>query len=219
MSHSKLKTVLKENRGLFVFVVLLVCFRSAIADWNYVPTGSMEPTILPGDEVFVNKMAYDIRLPLTHISLHHRADPERGDIITFESEKADKRLVKRVIGVPGDEILLLQNRLFINGQAASYRQSAAKYDVLIASEQWGDLSHPVQYERQLISPLSDFGPVSVPEDYLLVLGDNRDNSADSRVYGLVPRSEVTGKVLRVIASLDIDDHFIPRKDRFFYKLP
>jgi len=218
MNAMSLKKWLTEYRGLMLFIVLMICFRSAIADWNFVPTGSMEPTILPGDEVFVNKMAYDIRLPLTSISIWRLADPVAGDIVTFESEAADKRMVKRVIGVPGDQVSLFQNRLYINEQPADYIDPVETGSFIRAIEQFNQTQHTVQIERGLGGPLQSFGPVEVPQDYLLVLGDNRDHSADSRVYGLIPRQEVTGKVLRVIASLDMDDYYKPRSNRFFHPL-
>ena len=214
----KLKYFLKEYRGLFLFAVLIICFRSAIADWNYVPSGSMEPTILPGDEVFVNKMAYDVRLPLTSISLWRHAEPDPGDIVTFQSRAADKRLVKRVIGVPGDEISLYQNRLFVNGQAADYINQQRNNSKTVFTETFKDVEHAVQIELDHDLPHQSFSPMIVPEGFLLVLGDNRDHSADSRVYGLVPRNELTGKVVRVIASLDINDYYKPRPERFFYPL-
>ncbi|MCJ8303996.1 signal peptidase I, partial [Shewanella sp.] len=93
--------LLKQNRSFLLFMILMLVFRSAVADWNSVPTGSMKPTILEGDRLLVNKMAYDIRVPFTHLSLVRIADPARGEIIIFDSVKADKKLVKRVIGVPG----------------------------------------------------------------------------------------------------------------------
>jgi len=87
-----------EYRGFAVFIVLMLIFRSALADWNVVPTGSMKPTILEGDRILVNKLAYDFKVPLTHIALYKFADPGRGDIVVFESKAADTRLVKQVDG-------------------------------------------------------------------------------------------------------------------------
>ena len=110
----------KEYKSLLVFISLLLVFRSAVADWNDVPTGSMKPTIVEGDRIFINKMAYDIRVPFTHISLVKLAEPQPNDIIIFDSVASDKRLVKRVIGVPGDKISMRNNQLFINGQAIAY---------------------------------------------------------------------------------------------------
>src|SRR5258708_31927955 len=92
----------REYRGFALFIILMIIFRSALADWNVVPTGSMKPTILEGDRILVNKLAYDFRVPLTHIALYRFADPSRGDIVVFDSRAADTRLVKRVIGLPCD---------------------------------------------------------------------------------------------------------------------
>jgi len=112
--------IIRNNRGFLFFILLLFCFRSTIADWNYVPSGSMEPSILIGDRVFVNKMAYDYRIPFTHFSLYRRANPNRGDIIVFDSKRAGLRLIKRVIGIPGDRISMVNNQLIINGRPAKY---------------------------------------------------------------------------------------------------
>jgi len=86
------------NKLFFIVIALMFAFRSAVADWNTVPTGSMLPTIVQGDRILVNKVAYDIRVPFTNISLVQLADPARGDIVIFDSHVADERLVKRVIG-------------------------------------------------------------------------------------------------------------------------
>ncbi|MEW8316063.1 MAG: signal peptidase I [Candidatus Thiodiazotropha endolucinida] len=87
--RQRLLSLWNGNRSFIIFVVLLLTFRSVIADWNVVPTGSMKPTILEGDRILVNKMAYDLRLPFTHISLLKRGDPARGEIVIFDSEAAD----------------------------------------------------------------------------------------------------------------------------------
>ncbi len=111
----------QNYKSLLLFLVLMALFRSAIADWNDVPTGSMNPTIIEGDRILVNKLAYDLRIPFTHVSLLKLGDPESGDIIIFDSEVSDLRLVKRVIGVPGDVISMNDNVLSINGQKLSYQ--------------------------------------------------------------------------------------------------
>ena len=99
--NEKLKHFMREYRMLFLFICLMAVFRSSLADWNSVPTGSMKPTIIEGDRIFVDKLAYDFKVPFTDISLYHIADPRRSDIVIFNSKAADKRLVKRVIGLPG----------------------------------------------------------------------------------------------------------------------
>lgn len=209
---------LKENRGLILLVILMVAFRSAIADWNTVPTGSMKPTIVEGDRIFVNKLAYDLNLPLTHVSLHHISDPHRGDIVVFDSAAADKRLVKRVIGLPGDTLELRNNKLIINGKAARYSRTRQVREYLMTTEFLGGVKHQIKLDPLNQTPYSNFGPVTVPEGFYFMLGDNRDHSADSRYYGLIPRNEIVGKADKVILSLDYDNYYIPRDDRFLHDL-
>jgi signal peptidase I len=217
----RLSNLWKENKSLFVFICLMLVFRSAVADWSDVPTGSMKPTIVEGDRIFVNKMAYDIRLPFTHISLVKLAEPQTNDIIIFDSVASDKRLVKRVIGVPGDKIAMKDNKLLINGQAISYQHTSTEkpntnnhYD---NTETINGHSHNIR-TNNVASRLANFNPVTVPEGHFLVLGDNRDNSADSRVIGFVPRNEIVGRSSKVVFSLNYDNNYIPRSDRFFHSL-
>ena len=213
-----LRKVWREYRGLAVFLVLMAIFRSALADWNVVPTGSMKPTIVEGDRILVNKLAYDLKIPLTHISLHRFADPMRGDIVVFDSRAAATRLVKRVIGLPGDTVQMRDNRLTINGIAARYSGIEYEPDATFAIESYLNMSHRIELAPAGASRFSTFGPVTVPRDHYLVLGDNRDNSADSRYYGFIPRDEIVGNAKTIVLSLDYDDYYIPRTDRFFRPL-
>src|SRR5450755_3383604 len=105
----------QQLRGIVFIVVLFAAFRSAIADWNDVPTGSMIPTILEGDRIFVNKLAYDLKAPFTTTHLFTWANPNRGEVVVFFSPSDGVRLVKRVIAIPGDVVELRDNRLFLNG--------------------------------------------------------------------------------------------------------
>jgi len=210
----------KENKSLFIFIGLMLVFRSAVADWSDVPTGSMKPTIVEGDRIFVNKMAYDIRLPFTHISLVKLAEPQTNDIIIFDSVASDKRLVKRVIGVPGDKIAMKNNKLFINGHTVNYQKSSKSnlsnyfHDV---AETINGQAHHIR-TNNMASQLANFDEVIVPTGQYLVLGDNRDNSADSRVIGFVPRNEIVGSSSKVVFSLDYDNYYLPRNERFFHSL-
>ena len=208
----------REYRGFALFVLLMIIFRSALADWNVVPTGSMKPTILEGDRILVNKLAYDLRIPLTHISLYRFADPRRGDIVIFDSTAADTRLVKRVIGLPGDTVEMRYNRLIINGIEAAYSNIEDVADATFAIESYLNTSHRIELAPTGVNRFGTFGPVKVPKDRYLVLGDNRDNSADSRVYGFIPRDEIIGNAKTIVLSLDYDDYYIPRVDRFFRAL-
>jgi len=209
---------LKDSKGFFVFIILMFVFRSGIADWNVVPTGSMKPTILEGDRILVNKMAYDIRVPFTHISLLKRSDPERGDIVVFDSAQSDKRLVKRVIGVPGDIVEMKNNVLTINGHTLHYRNVTLSSDNIKKVEDLPGNKHLIQIKEAGNRYFSTFKAVTVPENHYLVLGDNRDNSADSRVIGFVPRDEIIGRSRSVVLSLNYDNYYMPRSDRFFHSL-
>ena len=208
----------REYRGFALFIVLMIIFRSALADWNVVPTGSMKPTILEGDRILVNKLAYDFKIPLTQISIYKVADPKRGDVVVFDSKLADTRLVKRVIGLPGDTVEMRDNRLTINGIDAQYFAVEYSDDAIFAIESYLGMSHRIELARTGKSRLSTFGPVKVPKDRNLVLGDNRDNSADSRVYGFIPRNEIVGNARTIVISLNYDHYYIPRVDRFLREL-
>ncbi|TPG07284.1 signal peptidase I [Rhodanobacter glycinis] len=212
---------LARNKGFITFMLCMIMFRSAVADWNVVPTGSMQPTIEIGDRIFVDKAAYDLRLPLTHISLLHLADPLRGDIVVLDSHTANERLVKRVIGLPGDVVAMHGNVLTINGRAASYAsgiysgihddlQNPARYEI----ERYGAMHHAIRLSVNWPSPASNFGPVKVPPNQYLLLGDDRDNSMDSRYFGFFPRSEIVGRTRHLVASLDPEHHYLPRNERF-----
>ena len=205
----------RAYRGFTLFIFLMIIFRSALADWNVVPTGSMKPTILEGDRILVNKLAYDFKIPLTHISIYKFADPKRGDIVIFDSKLADTRLVKRVIGLPGDTVEMRDNRLTINGIEVQYSNVEYEGDAIFAMESYLGMSHRIELARTGGSRFNTFGPVKVPKDRYLVLGDNRDNSADSRVYGFIPRDEIVGSARTVVLSLNYDHYYIPRADRFF----
>jgi len=218
LMKNRLMKLWQEYRSLVLFVVLMIIFRSALADWNTVPTGSMKPTILEGDRIFVNKLAYDLKVPLTHISIFKFADPKRGDIVVFDSKAADTRLVKRVIGLPGDIVEMQDNRLRINGIEARYSNVEYTADAIFAIESYVGMTHRIELAPTGVSYFSSFGPVQVPPGHYLVLGDNRDNSADSRVRGFIPRGEIVGEARTVVLSVNYDRYYLPRMDRFFRDL-
>ncbi len=172
----------------------------------------MRPTIIEGDRLLVNKMAYDIRVPFTTISLLKISDPQRGDVALFDSEVSGKLLVKRVVGLPGDVIAMRNNRLTINGQPLGYSADGA--DVI---EHLPDAAHHVRWLRRQ-SAYGSFSEVEVPAGHYLMLGDNRDNSADSRAIGFVPRIEFVGRSRAIAFSLDYENFFLPRRERFFRPL-
>ena len=207
----------------------MLIFRSAIADWNHVPSSSMLPSILVGDRVIVNKLAYDLRIPFTFIRVTQWADPERSDIVTFESPKDGRLMIKRVIGLPGDTISLRENRLSINGQMADYTTETNRF---LPEELVRPLSHtqiiretalgqkrPIMlFKQKPVWVATSFDPVTVPNGYYLMLGDNRDNSGDYRVIGFVPRAAILGRASSVAFSFDVDNYYLPRSDRLMRSL-
>ena len=205
----------KTNKLFVLFILLMSVFRSAVADWYTVPTGSMKPTIKEGDRIIVNKMAYDLRLPFSQISLLNTGEPQRGEIVVFESKAANNRLIKRMIGLPGDVIAMKNEKLFINGKPVSYQITQQNTQQLFATEQVDAINHIVRIDKSESDQLSSFGPITVPQGHYLVLGDNRRNSADSRVYGFVPRHELKGKATAIAFSLNYDNYYLPRDNRFF----
>lgn len=213
--NQKAKQLFKENWGFALFVLLLFASRSSFADWYVVPTGSMQPTIVEGDRIFVDKMAYRLEVPFTGIVIAETGQPQRGDIVVFNSEKADDRLVKRLIGEPGDRIAMQNNRLFINGKQVDYHR--VDNHPYRATENLPGIEHLVQFVP-VTQAADNFSEVVVPEGHYLVLGDNRNNSVDSRFYGFVPAHEIQGKALNVILSLDPENYYLPRTERSFTPL-
>ena len=207
-------------RGLLILIVVMGAFRSAVADWNDVPSGSMKPTILEGDRIVVNRIAYDLKVPFTTWRLARWATPQRGDVVVLRSPADRKRLVKRIVGLPGDLLELRDNRLLVDGRPARVEllaregESHGEPPGVLAREQLDTLDHRIQIIPGALAPRS-FGPVRVPEAHYFVMGDNRDQSADSRFFGFVAEDAILGRVAGVAASVDLDHHFKPRWDRFF----
>jgi signal peptidase I len=213
------KKVLNEIRVFLAMLLVVSSLRSALADWNDVPTGSMKPTIEEGDRVVVNKLAYDLKVPFTTLELFKWGDPQRGDIVVLFSPADGTRLVKRVVGVPGDRIEMRENQLFVNEHAAKWKEIGSEEDTeqgssLVVEENLAGRTHQVMFTPQ-IPAVRSFGPVTVPAGRYFVMGDNRDNSNDSRFIGLIERRRIVGKATAVAFSFDRAHHFAPRFDRFF----
>lgn len=218
----------REWRGFLFFFGLMLVFRSAVADYMYVPSGSMNPTLLDGDRIMVNKHAYGWRLPLTLVHLTEGESPRRGDIVVFESPRDGVTLVKRVIGLPGDRVEMVDDRLMINGAAVSYSAVPESVGAQMLAEFRNaphelSMEHLPGHEHDIMvlprrAAMRDFGPVIVPEGSYWVMGDNRDDSADSRYIGPVPLRYFVGRATGVMFSLNADDHWLPRSGRWFTSL-
>ena len=196
-----MKKLWVENRGFILFLFLFGLFRTAIADWSPIPSGSMRPSLLEGDMVLVNRVAYDLKIPLTDIALTRIDEPRIGDIVVFYSPKDDTRLIKRLVALPGDTVEMRQGVLIINGEAAQYSdavqvQEAVDEQLVLPAlrmrEHLGKRDSTVQWLPGVQS-LRSMAAFRVPEGHYWMMGDNRDNSLDSRFWGFVPEANIVGK--------------------------
>ncbi|MDB4969920.1 MAG: signal peptidase [Myxococcales bacterium] len=198
-----------ESIGGVVFIALLL--RSFVVEAYQIPSGSMIPTLQVGDHIWVNKMIYGLRIPFTEVKLAtHWREPKRGEIVVFtHPRERDKDLIKRVVGVGGDVVELSNNVLTVNGVALAHRHDGAMhyFDFDEGADQWFERDATKYHDKvgqaefttlqdPLLAPRT-FGPVRVPEGQLFVMGDNRDNSSDSRYWGFVPLNLVRGRAMVV----------------------
>lgn len=216
-----MKKWLRDNRGFLLFLVLFGVFRTAVADWNPIPSGSMRPNLLEGDVVFINRLAYNVKLPLTDVVLAPLGEPKRGDIVTFSSPRDGTRLIKRVVGLPGDRVAMRDKRLLINGQAVEYVETAhvlepignRAWPAVRLTEKLGETAHTVQWLAGT-KHAAAFDAGVIPSGHYLMLGDNRDDGADSRYIGLVPRHLLVGRAERILVSAAIKENWGLRFERF-----
>jgi signal peptidase I len=194
-------------KSISVAILLFLVIRTFVVEAFKIPTGSMEKTLLVGDFLLVNKAVYGAQVPFTHIRLPAFDTPERGDVIVFEYPlDTSKNYVKRVIGLPGDKVAMRDGELYVNGvrKAEDYVQH---------SQPNGDYYDPsFEWQREYIAPdvvsgsyrptRDDWGPIVVPPDQYFVMGDNRDNSQDSRYWGFVDRTLIKGRPLIIYYSFD-----------------
>ncbi len=169
------KNRLKDMAGIAALVVGVLSARSSLADHYTVPTGSMVPNIHIGDRILVNKAAYGIRLPMTELYLFRYDKPARDQIVVFPSPVDGKTLVKRIVGLPGDEIQVSGGKTYLNGKPFKH-------------------PYPLGLSNGGGPP---YGPKKIPPEHYLMMGDNRGNSLDGRVFGLVSANAIMGKAVRV----------------------
>jgi signal peptidase I len=176
----KEKSKLREYAESILWaVVLALTIRTFVVQAFKIPSGSMEDTLAIGDHLFVNKFLYGIQIPFTDKRILRMRAPQRGDVVVFKfPEDRSKDFVKRLIGVPGDEVMVRNKQVYVNGTA--YMNP-----------------HEVHKEGQMLpgqmSPRDNFGPVQIPLDCYFMMGDNRDRSYDSRFWGFVKDSDIRGK--------------------------
>jgi len=187
--ESKKKSTFREYaEAIIVALVLALLIRTFVVQAFKIPSGSMEPTLEIGDHILVNKFIYGIKIPFTHLSFGAWTQPKRGEVIVFIYPlEPEKDFIKRVIGVPGDTVRIVNKKLFINGTEAQDPHAVYKEDTVL----------PGDAQKR-----DNFGPITVPPGKIFVLGDNRDRSLDSRFWGFVPLEDVKGKAFIIYWSWD-----------------
>lgn len=183
------KSRLRENlEAVFIAILLALFIRTFIVQAFKIPSGSMKPTLQIGDHILVNKFTYGIDLPFSDITLLNLGEPERGDIIVFEYPvEPDKDFIKRVVGLPGDEVEIRNKVVYVNGEPIEQGYTQYTEDHVIPGE---------------AGPRDNYGPETVPENEFFVLGDNRDNSYDSRFWGNVEERALKGRAFIIYWSWD-----------------
>ncbi|MCC6128699.1 MAG: signal peptidase I [Acidobacteria bacterium] len=219
LSAEKKAVILKDIRQLVLMAAIILTGRSVLADWYVVPTGSMKPTILEGDRVFVWKSAYQIRVPFTRIRLFTTGAPSRGDVVVVRNpDGGSVPFVKRLIGLPGDKIELKNEILSVNDQPVPVeflpeQRTEDGEVVIMGTEKLDTRSHPVRILPDRPA-LRTFGPIVVPEDEVFLMGDNRDESRDGRFFGTRPIRDLLGRAVGVMWSWNPEFVKGPRWNRF-----
>lgn len=190
---------IKNLEAIVIAIVLALFIRTFIVQSFYIPSGSMKPTLLPGDYILVNKFAYGVRIPYLGTKLFFHRVPKRGDVIVFIYPKnTSEDFIKRVIGLPGQEVQIINGKIYINNKKIK--------------DPWGYFS--TKEPPGFIEAVENFGPIVVPKNALFVMGDNRNNSEDSRFWGTLPLKNVLGKAFLIYFSWDGAAHGLSNKVRW-----
>jgi len=187
--------LIENSKGFFPVLALVLVLRSFLVEPFQIPSGSMEPTLIKGDFILVNKFSYGFRLPVLGTKVIEMSDPERGDVMVFIPPHDPRYFIKRVVGLPGDHIQYRNKRLTINGTLVDekligrYPSNAPKVSV------YQEHDYPIQQYNGI--PSRGDGEWIVPQGHYFMMGDNRDNSGDSRFWGFVPDKNIVGKAFAV----------------------
>lgn len=198
------------SQSFFPILLIVFLLRAFLFEPFRIPTGSLEPTLLIGDFILVNKFDYGVRLPIMHKKIFALHSPQRGDIMIFRwPPNPSYDFIKRVIGLPGDHISYVNKTLYINGQkipqeflqdSRAQDENGHMWQVAEKLETLLTVKHKIYQDPNKSS--YDFHDIVVPKDMYFVMGDNRDNSADSRFWGFVPDKNIVGKAIFVWMSWD-----------------
>jgi len=201
--------LVEYSKSFFPVILLVFLIRSFVAEPFKIPSGSMMPTLLAGDFILVNKFTYGLRVPILNNTFIETQHPKRGDVFVFHYPPDPSiDYIKRVVGLPGDKILYQDKQLYINGQKLDmtylndYTYESAGLNQVHAKrfkEQLGDVQHDVLLEED---SMSREGAFEVPAGHYFAMGDNRDNSRDSRYWGFVPEQNLVGKAFFIWWNFD-----------------
>ena len=205
--------IVEYARSLFPVLLIVLVFRSFLFEPFKIPSGSMIPTLLVGDFIVVNKFAYGVRLPVLNKKIISTGGPERGDVVVFRYPKdTSVNFIKRAIGLPGDTISYRDKQLFVNGEkveatsagrfeSSDLKCSTPAIDAFLFDEQLGDVNHNILLHHR--NPGSN-GHWVVPDGHYFMMGDNRDRSNDSRVWGFVPEENLLGRAVGIWLNFDFE---------------
>jgi len=210
------ETLVEYSRSFFPVLLFVLVIRSFVFEPFRIPSGSMMPTLVQGDFIFVKKYSYGLRLPVTETKILNTGSPQRGDVIVFRLPSDPSiNYIKRVVGLPGDEVVYERHRLTINGEeiALEPHPEATRGNPRFI-EQLGDREHEILITNAA-NMIKD-GTFVVPEGRYFVMGDNRDNSRDSRFIESIPESHLVGEAVRI--WMHMDGLAWPRWDRIGDKI-
>lgn len=196
------KSVVREYGEAFLYAIILaLVIRTFVVQAFKIPSGSMIPSLLVGDHILVNKFIYGIKIPFTDIEVFSFEEPQMGDIIVFKYPKDEKRdFIKRVVALPGERVEIRNKRVYIDGK--------------LLKESYAIFNQEDSFLESSISNRDNYGPVTVPPGHLFMMGDNRDNSMDSRFWGFLEEKKIKGKAFLIYFSWESERHRV-RWNRLF----
>jgi len=211
-----LDVVVEYSRSFFPVLLFVLLIRSFVFEPFRIPSGSMMPTLLQGDFIFVKKYSYGLRLPVTETKILETGEPERGDVVVFRlPSNTSVNYIKRVVGLPGDTVLYERHQLTINGEEIAFDQHPeATIDSPRFIEQLGEREHEILIENENYT--RNDGAYVVPNGHYFVMGDNRDNSLDSRFISAIPETHLVGEAVRI--WMHMDGLSMPRWERIGTKI-
>ena len=188
---------IRETKSLLPIILIVLILRSFVAEPFQIPSSSMEPTLLVGDFILVNKFTYGLRLPVTRAKVFSINNPKRGDVMVFFPPNDKRYFIKRIIGLPGDLIEYKNKQLWVNGKSQAITLLKQDVDLLkrqLLNEKLSDVEHLVY--QTVTHPAKDY-QILVKQGHYFMMGDNRDNSHDSRYWGTVPEENIVGKAFAI----------------------